>query len=103
MAKKKIKWSVVSVKTWGDNWQSNDYDEILKSGEHKLRIRMHHDWCYSKQCWAKVERWDGTKWHNVVSGGRPSFLSTGADYGNRNTIFGPMRNKLLAEAEAVIF
>lgn len=102
MATKKPKWSVLQLRQWTDNWQANDYDELLKSGEHKLKIRIHHDYAYRKQCWAKVERWDGTKWHLVASVGDPRF--TGTPRGNLfDTNFKPIRDQLLRLAEEIIF
>lgn len=102
MSVRKQKWVTIKVETWTDNWQANDYMEILKSGEHKLKIRLHHDSAYANQCYARVERWDGTKWHNVASEGRPQFP------GQRKgmlveTDFRPLREKLLRLAEEIIF
>lgn len=101
----KPRWKTLTVKSWGDNWQSHDYHEILQAGEHKLQIRLHHDYHYPlKQSYARIERWDGTKWHVVASEGQPRF-GTSNRMGTQEftTLFTPMREKLLSLAEAVIF
>lgn len=102
MAARKPKWSQIQTRQWSDNWQANDYEELLKSGEHKLRIRIHHDYFYRNQCWTKVERWNGTTWHFVSQIGDPEF--TGQYRGRLyDTNFKPLRDKLLNLAEAIIF
>jgi len=55
---------------WSGSGQCTDYRGLCtyvdKHGvEHKLRILIHTD-TYLQQAYAKVERWDGTKWNNVV-------------------------------------
>lgn len=100
----KTRWKTLLSKTWGDK-QSHDYHEILLSGEHKLQIRLHHDYFYpERQSYARIERWDGTQWHKVAFEGQPSFGTSGV-FGTAShaTTFKPMRDKLLAEAEAILF
>lgn len=50
--------------------QTVDYIEHLlhnKSGyDNTLRIHIHDD-SHARQAWAHVERWDGTRWHEVVT------------------------------------
>jgi hypothetical protein len=55
---------------WSGSGQCTDYRGLVTyvdkhSVEHKLRILIHTD-SYVSQMYAKVERWDGTKWNNVV-------------------------------------
>lgn len=52
--------------------QTVDYTEHLtlqitgKNKRHTLRVLIHVD-TYADQAWARVERHDGTKWHEVAS------------------------------------
>jgi len=55
---------------WSGKGQCTDYNGLVtftdKHGvEHKLRLIIHTD-SYVSQAYAKVERWDGTSWQNVV-------------------------------------
>lgn len=46
--------------------QSWDYIAIRKVADHRLRVRLHRD-AYDFQSYARVERWDGSKWHEVAT------------------------------------
>lgn len=46
--------------------QSIDYKEILKLEDAKLRILIKSD-SYEHQCYARIEKWDGDKWHTIDS------------------------------------
>jgi len=48
------------------NRQSYDYVELVKFGIHKLRIQIRSD-SYKEQCYAWLERFDGTKWQHLHS------------------------------------
>jgi hypothetical protein len=102
MVAKKPKWSTVYSRQWTDNWQSNDFDEVLTAGDVKIRIRMHHDYCYDKQCWGKVENWDGTGWTKVANAGQPRFPSRRVE-GKVITDFASIRTELLRCASAIVF
>lgn len=53
--------------------QSVNYIEHLATGTHTLRVRIHSN-AYAAQSWGKVERWDGTRWHEVVATSGESLL-----------------------------
>jgi hypothetical protein len=40
--------------------------ELAQQGEHKLRIVMRSN-SYKQNMWARIERFDGTKWHTLYS------------------------------------
>jgi hypothetical protein len=46
--------------------QSLNMTAIWTMGSHRLRVQRKRD-AYDFQSYAMIERWDGTKWHNVAS------------------------------------
>lgn len=46
--------------------QDLKYTEIVRFGEHRLRIEMRAD-SYVAQSWAKVERWNGSEWAELYT------------------------------------
>lgn len=97
--------------------QSVNYIEIADAGGtafesghvlHRLRITIHSN-AYTNQSWAKVERWDGTQWHEVVAMSGASlivgchqklYLLRTADL--RTSLFAADRERLLVLAGDVL-
>lgn len=48
------------------NGQAVDLIQYLETGSTKLRLSIRSD-SYRDQCYARIERWDGTKWQGVFS------------------------------------
>jgi len=46
--------------------QSVDFTQVEEKGEHRLRISIKSD-SYAFQCYARISRWNGTKWEQVHS------------------------------------
>jgi hypothetical protein len=92
--------------------QTMDYTEHVtmrtEDGRHKLRVLIHLD-TYTEQAWARIERWDGTKWHAIASM-RGSSLKTPLNLGyvrdlqpaEKVTKFKTDRDTLLKLAEEVL-
>jgi len=56
--------------TTGQTNQTSDYVEVfqiaIKTSQHKLRVKIHCD-NLARQGYARIERWDGTKWQSVYA------------------------------------
>lgn len=87
--------------------QRVDYVEHVKFTSHTLRIRLHDD-MYEDQAYAIVERWDGSKWHEVVAvRGAAMKIEHGVGYRTLSDaelirLFRPDRDKLFALAQEVL-
>ena len=61
---KSTKAETISANFEGHGRQTVTYRETLDLGGQKLRIIIKSD-SYIFQCGARIERWDGTQWHEV--------------------------------------
>jgi hypothetical protein len=81
-------------------WYQDSTDAV-----HVLRVKIHND-SYRDQSWGKVERWDGTQWHEVASiNGAEFSMELGIGYKPRTITaadFWQDRDHLLQLAQEVL-
>ena len=63
MAERNPKLETLEI-SLGKGYQDMIYKEILRWGEHKLRVRIKSD-SYAFQSFARIERWNGERWYEV--------------------------------------
>lgn len=82
--------------------QSVTYTEIMHYGDHRLRLVIKRDF-YDFQSFARVQRWNGTKWEfvdNIAYANMKSQASTYANVTNDN--FKADRDELLRRTKLVL-
>lgn len=105
-------------KTINKSKQSIDFKEILKIDDKKLMISIKSD-SYDFQSHARIELWNGEKWHNIFSihyeemktpstlyharENQPMNQQPSVVLRNNNSYFMNDRNKLLSTAKEIIF
>ena len=60
---KAIQYSDERVWQGGHAW---NYEGHVRNNEHSLRVSIRRN-AHDEQSWARVHRWDGTKWQLVLS------------------------------------
>jgi hypothetical protein len=83
--------------------QSWNYDLIVVSSGVRYRVEIRRN-AYDFQSWAKVSRWDGTKWHPVYNEPIESCRCKSISYVERDVqhdVFRPDALRLLETAIAI--
>lgn len=58
--------AIIDTQTFSRSRHAYTFVRIVTAGGHVLRATVHRDF-YEHQCRGTVERFDGTRWHEVIS------------------------------------
>lgn len=81
--------------------QDVDYVEVLKVGDHKLRVKIRSN-SYAVQSYARVERWDGSQWQFLHELGQGNMRTPAGLYVHHPAVDGDLEAKFRKDRDELV-